>query len=244
VLAAVTGGARVLTYSAQGAAADVRVEDVRFHTNGVDARLHTPWGSGSFTSPLPGEFNLANLAAAVTAVVLSGAELSSVLAAVAGLRPVPGRMQAIPNESGLQVLVDYAHTPDALEQVLKSLRAHVAGRLITVFGCGGDRDRAKRQVMGRVASQYSDRVVVTSDNPRSEDPAAILADIATGCSGNFILLVDRAEAIDRAVAEANPGDCVVIAGKGHEDYQLIEGEHRHFSDAQQAAAALARRAAR
>jgi len=243
VLAAVARGARILTYSTLGADADVRVDDARFHAAGVEARIHTPWGSGGFSSPLPGEFNLANLAAAVTAVVLSGADLSAVLEAVAGLRPVPGRMQVVPNESGLQVIVDYAHTPDALEQVLAALKAHLDGRLITVFGCGGDRDRAKRQVMGRVASQYSDRVVVTSDNPRSEEPAAILADIATGCSGEFVLVVDRAEAIRRAIAEASPGDCVVIAGKGHEDYQLIEGERRRFSDEEQARIALARRAA-
>jgi UDP-N-acetylmuramoyl-L-alanyl-D-glutamate--2,6-diaminopimelate ligase len=152
-------------------------------------------------------------------------------------------MQLIPNELGLQVIVDYAHTPDALEQVLASLKAHVSGDLVTVFGCGGDRDRAKRQVMGRVASQLSDRVVVTSDNPRSEDPTAILADIASGCSGNYTLVVDRAEAIATAINQARPGDCVVIAGKGHEDYQVIEGERRHFSDEEQALDALARRVA-
>ena len=128
----------------------------RFHARGVDADLLTPWGRGRCQSAA-GEFNLANLAAAVTAVVLTGAELAAVLAAVAQLRPVPGRMQVIDNSLGLQVIVDYAHTPDALEQVLASLRAHVAGDLVTVFGCGGDRDRAKRQVMGRVASLFSDR---------------------------------------------------------------------------------------
>ena len=159
------------------------------------------------------------------------------------LRPVPGRRQVIDNSLGLQVIVDYAHTPDALEQVLASLRAHVAGDLVTVFGCGGDRDRAKRQVMGRVASRFSDRVIVTSDNPRSEDPAAILADIATGCSGDFVLVPDRAEAIASAIAQVRPGDCVVIAGKGHENYQIIDGRRIHFSDEEQALAALARKAA-
>jgi UDP-N-acetylmuramoyl-L-alanyl-D-glutamate--2,6-diaminopimelate ligase len=241
VLAAVAGGVTVLTYSSAGAAADVRVQNPRFHPGGVDAELHTPWGHRRFSSPLPGEFNLANVAAAVTAVVLAGEDLQGVLQAVAQLRPVPGRMQVIPNSLGLQVIVDYAHTPHALEQVLASLKAHVDGDLVTVFGCGGDRDRAKRQVMGRVASLLSDRVIVTSDNPRSEDPAAILADIATGCSGNFSLVVDRAEAIAAAIGEARPGDCVVIAGKGHEDYQIIEGERRYFSDARQASNALAQR---
>lgn len=243
VIAETAAGVRVLTYSGSGAAADVRVSDPCFTAQGVDAQLHTPWGSGRFSSPLPGEFNLANLAAAVTAVVLAGEELAAVLEAIAGLRPVPGRMQAIPNGLGVQVIVDYAHTPDALEQVLAALKAHVSGDLVTVFGCGGDRDRSKRQVMGRVASRFSDRVILTSDNPRGEDPDAILADIATGCSGAYILLPDRAQAIASAIGEARPGDCVVIAGKGHEDYQLIGAERRYFSDAEQARCALARRAA-
>ena len=243
VLATIGEGVRVLTYSASGAEADIRVLETRFHEAGVDGELVTPWGTGRFTSPLPGEFNLANLAAAVTAVVLSGEDLASVLQVVSGLQPVPGRMQAIPNDQGLQVIIDYAHTPDALEQVLTSLKAHVSGDLIVVFGCGGDRDNAKRQVMGRVASQLADRVFVTSDNPRSEDPAAILADIASGCSGNFVLVVDRDEAIFRSIAEARRGDCVVVAGKGHEDYQLVEGERRPFSDAAHARDALARRVA-
>ncbi len=243
VLAAIGEDVRVITYSACGADADVRVVNTSFDGTGVAGELLTPWGRGRFASPLPGEFNLANLAAAVTAVVLAGEDLLAVLEAVAGLQPVPGRMQVIPNDLGIQVIVDYAHTPDALEQVLASLKAHIGGELVTVFGCGGDRDRAKRQVMGRVASQFSDQVVVTSDNPRSEDPAAILADIASGCSGNYILVVDRAEAIARAINEARPGDCVLIAGKGHEDYQIIEGERRYFSDAEQALDALARRVA-
>ena len=243
VLAAVGEGVRVITYSICGGGADVRVVNTSFAGGGVEGELLTPWGRGRFASPLPGDFNLANLAAAVTAVVLAGEELAAVLEAVSRLQPVPGRMQLIPNELGLQVIVDYAHTPDALEQVLASLKAHVSGDLVTVFGCGGDRDRAKRQVMGRVASQLSDRVVVTSDNPRSEDPTAILADIASGCSGNYTLVVDRAEAIATAINQARPGDCVVIAGKGHEDYQVIEGERRHFSDEEQALDALARRVA-
>lgn len=243
VLAAIGEDVHVLTYSIAGAAADVRVENTQFYPGGVRGQLHTPWGSGEFTSPLPGDFNLANLAAAVSALVLAGEDLLLVLEAVTHLQPVPGRMQLIPNDQGLQVIVDYAHTPDALEQVLKSLKPHVSGALVTVFGCGGDRDRAKRQIMGRVACEWSDRVVITSDNPRSEPPAGIMADIVSGCSGDYRLVEDRAAAIASAVAGAHPGDCVVIAGKGHEDYQLIEGERRYFSDEEQALAALAGRAA-
>jgi UDP-N-acetylmuramoyl-L-alanyl-D-glutamate--2,6-diaminopimelate ligase len=234
-------GVTALTYSLRDPAADIVVEHAVFERGAVRATLRTPWGSGEFCSPLPGDFNLANLAAAIAAAVLAGEPLEAVLAVVPQLQPVPGRMQSIPSDTGLQVIVDYAHTPDALEQVLGALRDHVPGQLVTVFGCGGDRDRDKRQVMGRVACSLSDRVVVTSDNPRSENPLEILADIETGCSGNYVLEVDRAAAIHRAIGEARPGDCVVIAGKGHEDYQIVEGSKLYFSDEQQAIDALARR---
>ena len=243
VLAVVEGNVQVLTYSATGAAADVRVENAQFDAAGVRGLLHSPWGAAEFHSPLPGDFNLANLAAAISALALAGEDLPDILAAVAGLQPVPGRMQTIPNELGLQVIVDYAHTPDALEQVLRALRSHVNGALVTVFGCGGDRDREKRQFMGRVACELSDRVLVTTDNPRNEVPLEIMRDIETGCSGNYSLVVDRAEAIAQALSEARSGDCVVIAGKGHEDYQLVEGERLHFSDEAQARAVLEQRAA-
>jgi len=243
VRSAVAPGAQVLTYSISGAAADIRVENARFHAEGVRGELYSPWGMAEFFSPLPGDFNLANLAAAVAALVLAGEDLLAVVEAVAHLRPVPGRMQAIPNTLDLQVIVDYAHTPHALEQVLKAIRPHVSGSLTTVFGCGGDRDREKRQVMGRIACAHSDRVVVTSDNPRSEEPMQIMRDIEAGCSGQYTLVADRAQAIAEAVADACAGDCVLIAGKGHEDYQLVDGARLHFSDEAQARAALARRVA-
>lgn len=241
VRAAVAGGARVLTYSASGAAADVRVENAQFRADGIRGELHSPWGVANFFSPLAGDFNLANLAAAVTALALAGEDLLAVLEAAANLRPVPGRMQTIPNTLDLQVIVDYAHTPHALELVLKALRPHVRGSLVTVFGCGGDRDREKRQLMGRIACALSDRVVITSDNPRSEEPLQIMRDIESGCSGHYSLVADRAQAIAEALAAASAGDCVVIAGKGHEDYQLVDGQRLHFSDEAQAREALARR---
>jgi UDP-N-acetylmuramoyl-L-alanyl-D-glutamate--2,6-diaminopimelate ligase len=242
VQAAIPPGVRLYTYSAAGdVTADLWVESARFHVAGVRGRLCSPWGNAEFDSPLPGDFNLANLAAAVAALALGGEDFAAVVAAVPSLRQVPGRMQSIPNEAGLQVIVDYAHTPDALAQVLRALRTHVPGNLVTVFGCGGDRDPGKRQVMGRIACELSDRVIVTSDNPRSENPQAILRDIETGCTGNHVVLVDRAAAIAAAVEQAVAGDCVVIAGKGHEHYQLIDGERLHFSDEEHALAALARR---
>jgi UDP-N-acetylmuramoyl-L-alanyl-D-glutamate--2,6-diaminopimelate ligase len=243
VRAAVAAGVQVVTYSASGAPADVRIENAQFTTNGVRGTLHSPWGVADFSSPLPGDFNLANLSAAVAALLLAGEDLIAVLDAVAQLQPVPGRMQAIPNTLDLQVIVDYAHTPDALEQVLTALKAHVRGKLVTVFGCGGDRDREKRREMGHIACALSHRVLVTSDNPRSEDPLRIMRDIEEGCSGDYVLVADRAQAIAAAVADAAPGDCIVIAGKGHEDYQLVGDVRLPFSDAAQARAALARRSA-
>lgn len=243
VRSAVTRGVQVVTYSAHGAAADVRVVNAQFQSGGVRGELHSPWGMANFFSPLPGDFNLANLAAAVAALVLAGEDLLAVMDAVRKLQPVPGRMALVPNTLDLQVIVDYAHTPHALELVLQALRPHVSGALITVFGCGGDRDREKRPLMGRVACALSDRVVVTSDNPRSEEPLDIMREIAAGCSGDYSLVADRAEAIATAVASAGAGDCVVIAGKGHEDYQLVGNVRLPFSDEAHARAALARRMA-
>jgi UDP-N-acetylmuramoyl-L-alanyl-D-glutamate--2,6-diaminopimelate ligase len=242
MMAAVPDGVKILTYSAQGRdAADIAFEDTQFHSEGVLAQLRTPWGSGQCASPLRGTFNLSNLAAAIGALLLAGQNFEDLLSAVKNLVPVAGRMQLIPNGHGLQLVVDYAHTPDALEQALLALRPHVEGRLITVFGCGGDRDRGKRSVMGRVACELSDLVVVTSDNPRSENPEEILRDIESGCIGNFRLLADRAEAIVQALEEAEAGDCVLVAGKGHEDYQIIDDKRRFFSDEQQVRQAIARR---
>ncbi|MBT3410137.1 MAG: UDP-N-acetylmuramoyl-L-alanyl-D-glutamate--2,6-diaminopimelate ligase, partial [Halieaceae bacterium] len=235
-------GVQLITYSVSNPQADVFVEQADFSAGRVTGVLRTPWGTGEFVSPLPGDFNLANLAAAVSAVTLAGEPLAEVLKNVSRLRSVPGRMQSLSNTLGLQVIIDYAHTPDALEQVLTALRLHVDGQLVVVFGCGGDRDREKRQVMGRVACAIADKVLVTSDNPRGEDPAAILADIEVGCSGQYLLEVDRSTAIQRAVNEAGAGDCVVIAGKGHEDYQVVDGDYLYFSDEEQALAALAVRA--
>lgn len=234
VLAIIPTEVKILTYSAAGnAAADVVFERVRFDAAGVSARLRTPWGSRDCTSPLRGGFNLSNLAAAIAVLLLAGEDLDALLRVVPNLKAVPGRMQPVSVEGGLQVLVDYAHTPAALEQALLALRPHVAGRLFTVFGCGGDRDRGKRSVMGRLACELSDRVFITSDNPRSEHPLAILRDIESGCTGSYQLIEDRAEAIHAALAEAVAGDCVLVAGKGHEDYQIIDDERHYFSDEQQ-----------
>ncbi|MEP1470691.1 MAG: UDP-N-acetylmuramoyl-L-alanyl-D-glutamate--2,6-diaminopimelate ligase [Halieaceae bacterium] len=220
-----------LGYSAKGdTGADLWIDDTSFHAGGVTGRMHSPWGTARFSSPLPGDFNLGNLSAAVASVVLAGEEFEATLDAVSSLQPVPGRMQSIVNNAGLQVIIDYAHTPDALEQALKALREHVAGKLVCVFGCGGDRDAGKRPVMGRVACEYSDLVIVTSDNPRNENPQRILLDVEAGCTGDYRLVSAREDAIALAIAQAQPGDCILVAGKGHEPYQIIDDERLPFSD--------------
>ncbi len=236
------GGDTLLSYSRSDSTAGLYLSDIEYHTGGARAILHSPWGEGWIDSPLPGAFNLDNLVAAIAVCAVSGDALPAVLARVPQLRGVPGRMESVPNEAGLAVLIDYAHTPDALEQVLRAASPHVEGQLWVVFGCGGDRDAQKRPVMGRIATDLADRAVLTSDNPRGEDPDAILADIARGCSGDHIVIADRAEAIRHAVGSAQPGDCVLIAGKGHEDYQLVGAQRLHFSDREQAQAALLARA--
>lgn len=243
VLAAIPSGINVWTFSAANDAADIRIELLDIDATGMSGRLLTPWGDGSFCSSLLGRFNLSNVAAAVAAIVLAGEDISDALAAVSQLRAVPGRMQTIANDAGVQVIIDYAHTPDALEKVLTALQAQITGSLVTVFGCGGDRDRSKRSMMGAIASALSNRVVVTSDNPRNEDPDAIMKDIAEGCTGDYRLIGDRGEAIATAIEQAEVGDCIVIAGKGHEDYQISGGQRRHFSDQEQATTALLKRIA-
>lgn len=243
MLAALPEGVQAVTFSSSGGPADVCARRAEPFPGGVRAQLETPWGRGELELPLPGVFNLSNALAAIACVVLLGGELPAVLAAAAGLHAVPGRMQSVPNTLGLQVIVDYAHTPDALEKALQALRPQVEGRLIVVFGCGGDRDPGKRAVMGRVASTAADHVVLTSDNPRSEDPLAILDDIQRGCQGSVQVEVDRGAAIALAIREAQPGDCVLIAGKGHETYQIIGHQRLAFSDVDSAALALQQRAA-
>jgi UDP-N-acetylmuramoyl-L-alanyl-D-glutamate--2,6-diaminopimelate ligase len=191
--------------------------------------------------PLPGRFNVENALAALAAVLLSGASPSSALEGLATVSPAPGRLEGVPCEHGFRVLVDYAHTEDALVKVLDALRELCSGRLICVFGCGGDRDRGKRAPMGRAVGQRADLAIVTSDNPRSEDPARIAADVLAGLAGTgatVALELDREQAIRAAVLAARPGDLVLIAGKGHETTQTLGGRATAFDDRLVAAACL------
>jgi UDP-N-acetylmuramoyl-L-alanyl-D-glutamate--2,6-diaminopimelate ligase len=210
--------------------ADVRGSELHLDAGGSSFRLTTPWGAADVRLPLLGDFNVSNaLAAAATALAL-GRPLEEVAARLGAAPQVPGRMERI-GDRPCVILRDYAHTPDALERALATLRPLTSGRLIVVFGCGGDRDRGKRPIMGRVAAERADLAVVSSDNPRTEDPEAIIDDIVAGMgAAPHIRLADRRAAIARALGEARPGDTVLLAGKGHETYQVIGTEKVPFDE--------------
>ncbi len=253
--AARAGGARTLGVTRRpGVAAEVRVEAAHVSLSGVAARLALPSGPLEVRLPLVGDFNVENLAVAVGIAVGLGIAPERIAAGVAGCPQVPGRMERV----GLGapgapvVLVDYAHTPDAVEKLLRAVRPLTSGRVIAVFGCGGDRDRSKRPKMAEAVARFADLAVLTSDNPRTEDPAAILREVAVGLSGlrrvekeelagasrAWVECGDRREAIALAIAVARAGDSVVIAGKGHEDYQIIGRERLPFDDREEARRAL------
>jgi UDP-N-acetylmuramoyl-L-alanyl-D-glutamate--2,6-diaminopimelate ligase len=207
---------------------------------------HTPQGEIEIASPLTGRVNVYNLLAASCAALARGLTLEQIQSAAANLKQVPGRFETVPNPLGLTVVVDYAHTDDALRNLITLARDLVAprnGRVITLFGCGGDRDRTKRPRMGQAAGEGSDFVIVTSDNPRSEDPLAIIQEILPGVQATcnrYAVQPDRSTAIELALAEANPGDVVLIAGKGHEKQQILRDGPIFFDDAQVALSALGR----
>ncbi|MYM64683.1 UDP-N-acetylmuramoyl-L-alanyl-D-glutamate--2,6-diaminopimelate ligase [Pseudomaricurvus sp. HS19] len=230
-IARAAGHCRVLTCSLQGKA-DFMVSQVRYHAGGIDAELVTPEGEFDLQLAIWGEFNLSNLLVVIAAAYAQGFSVASILSVLSQLHPVAGRLQAVEVDSDINVLVDFAHTADALESVLQALRAHTKQKIWCVFGCGGDRDKGKRPLMAQVAEQLADRVVITSDNPRTEEPQAIIDDIVQGISdrSGVLVEVDREQAIRLAVAQAEAGDCVLIAGKGHEDYQQIGTEKLPFSD--------------
>ena len=230
-------------YSISDPAADLYTSDLSYEPTGVSGIIHTPVGEAAFRSPLVGEFNLSNLLAAVGAVLHFGLDLNRLLETLPRFEGVPGRMERVQSEQNISVIVDYAHTPDSLENLLRAARPFISGKMICVFGCGGDRDRTKRPLMGEIAARLADVAVVTSDNPRTEDPQRILEDILQGIPPSVepIVISDRAQAIQTAIIKAQPGDGVLIAGKGHEDYQILGTEKIHFDDREHARAALAER---
>jgi len=236
---------------------DVQATGVTSSVGGLSGTLVTPKGTVTFASRLLGRFNLSNILAAASAGIALDLPLAAIQAGIEGHATVPGRMERVDNSHGITLLVDYAHTGDALENVLSTLKELATARIITVFGCGGDRDPGKRPIMGRTAAQMSDLAIVTSDNPRTEDPLVILAQVRDGItplgireyaqeelSGGFsekgfAILENRRAAIRLAVRQARPGDIVLLAGKGHEDYQIIGKTKHHFDDREEAAQAFA-----
>ena len=224
--------------------ADFRARDVRFDLTGSTFRCSTPEGELELRVPLPGLFNVQNALCALAAVHGLGTELGQAGEALASFGRVPGRFEPVDEGQGFGVLVDYAHTPDSLDNVLRAAREVTEGRLTVVFGAGGDRDRAKRPLMGAAARRLADRVLVTSDNPRSEDPEAIVGQVLEGAGPRAERETDRRRAIERAIGEAQDGDLVVIAGKGHEQGQEFEGGRKEpFDDVTVAREALRARLA-
>jgi UDP-N-acetylmuramoyl-L-alanyl-D-glutamate--2,6-diaminopimelate ligase len=221
---------RVFTYGfEQGMVSGARLD---LHRLGLTLEIRTPWGSGVVESALLGAHNASNLLGVLGTLIAADVPFERALAALADLRPVEGRMQTLGGEGKPLVVIDYAHTPDALSQVLQAVRRHLGGgRLVCVFGCGGERDAGKRPLMGQAASRLADRIVITSDNPRGEDPNAIIAAVVTGIAGTCTVEPDRGQAIAAAIAAADPGDVVVVAGKGHERWQEVAGSRHPFSDA-------------
>ena len=239
-------GASCWRSSLEDPSAELFIAELQLGAAGVRGVLRTPAGEGPFHSPLVGRFNLMNLLQAVGALVQQGVPLPRLLEGLASFGGVPGRMERVvvgDGQGSPAVLVDYAHTPDGLENALAACRPFTSGRLVCVFGCGGDRDRSKRPQMGAIAARLADQVVVTSDNPRTEDPLQILADVVAGIppGGSTQVEADRAAAIAAAIATAAPGDLVLIAGKGHEDYQILGTTKVHFDDREEAEKALRRR---
>lgn len=224
--------------------ADVSGSDLKLSQDGLSMYVRTPWGEGHLTSSLIGRFNASNLLAVLSASLLQGIEFDVALERLKHIESVPGRMQRLGGDNMPLIVVDYAHTPDALEQALSSLREHTEGNLWCVFGCGGDRDKRKRSQMGAIAENRADYIVLTNDNPRSEDPASIIEDIRKGISDSAQLKVesDRHNAIHYAIQQAHAGDVILIAGKGHENYQLIGNTKYPFNDVEEAMQQLEARA--
>jgi UDP-N-acetylmuramoyl-L-alanyl-D-glutamate--2,6-diaminopimelate ligase len=211
---------------------EIFADDIRYHNRGMSMQLHTPYGSGQLDVGLFGEFNVYNLLATLGVLLDAGLNLDQAIERLQQVQPISGRMQVIRKPDRPLVIIDYAHTPDALQQILSSTRQHQFGELWLVFGCGGDRDKAKRPVMGAIAESFTDHVILTNDNPRHEAPQQIIDDIRAGLPDNNAAMIelDRARAIRHALAHATAKDVVVIAGKGHETYQQIGDDKLPFSD--------------
>jgi UDP-N-acetylmuramoyl-L-alanyl-D-glutamate--2,6-diaminopimelate ligase len=253
--------AEVITYGIRNKA-EVSAKEIELDLSGIRARIVTPRGNFFIKSPLLGELNLYNILAAVGVGISQKLSLKEIKGGIEKVKEVPGRLERIENNDGILILIDYAHTSDALEKLLSAVEGFASGRVISVFGCGGDRDRKKRPLMGATAARHSDLTVITSDNPRSEDPLRIISEIEEGiekCQARryyprdlpggfsqkgYVIVTDRKEAIKLAINLAESGDLVTIAGKGHENYQIIGNKRIPFDDQAEVREALARKETR
>ncbi len=228
-----------MTYSLSDSEADVYCANYEIQPNLTTFDLVTPMGSATVNYHLPGKFNLSNALAAAAGGLACGVDLDTVVAGLEAARPIPGRFNFIVKGQPFAVYVDYAHTPDAIERLCQSAREITSGRLLVLFGCGGDRDKGKRPMMGQAATTFADFAVVTSDNPRSEDPGQIIEDIKPGLVGkNYEICSDRTEGIRFILNKAQPGDAVLLAGKGAENYQEIKGVKHPYNDIEVASGIL------
>ena len=226
-------GCRLLTYSADGKDADLRASDIRLSASGVEFTAAYMGDTARVKLAIPGKFSVYNALNVMSMGLALGLSLADCADAMSGAMGVKGRMEVVPTDGDYTILIDYAHTPDALENALRALRDNVQGRLIVLFGCGGDRDRTKRPIMGAIAADNADFVIVTSDNPRTEDPNAIIDEIVEGLKNKTTphkVICDRAEAIKWAIDNHLPDDVILLAGKGHEDYQVVGHEKRHMDE--------------
>ncbi|MFD1090699.1 UDP-N-acetylmuramoyl-L-alanyl-D-glutamate--2,6-diaminopimelate ligase [Providencia vermicola] len=210
----------------------LKATEVEYHDKGATIHFDSTWGNGAFESPLMGAFNVSNLLVAMATLLMMDYPLEQLLASTSSLSPVCGRMEVFSAPNKPTVVVDYAHTPDALEKALAAARLHCKGQLWCVFGCGGDRDKGKRPLMGAAAEEWADKIIITDDNPRSEDPMDIINDIMAGLldSSRALAIPGRPEAVTNTILQASPDDVIVLAGKGHEDYQIIGNRKLDYSD--------------
>lgn len=231
---------KILTYSIDKPS-DLQAKNIEYLMDRVHFTVNIKGEEAAFELMVPGRFSVYNGLAAIGAMVSLGVDTADIVEGINNIKGVPGRIQNIPNNKGFNVIVDYAHTPDGLENIINAVKEFTKGRIITVFGCGGDRDRTKRPIMGRIVAELSDIPVITSDNPRTEEPEAILKEVEAGVkpiTNNYEMIVDRKAAIKKAVELAKPGDSIIIAGKGHENYQILKDKTIHFDDAEVAAEIL------
>lgn len=215
--------------------ADYRASDIIIRASGVEYTLVCPEGSFKVKVPIPGQFTVYNTLAVIATAVKLNMPIDHIISTLASIKGIPGRVQSFSSSKGYSVLVDYAHTPDGLENVLQTINEFSEKEIITVFGCGGDRDTTKRPIMGEIAAKYSTKVIITSDNPRTEEPFKILDEVEMGVkkhTANYMKIEDRKTAILKALTEAQEGDVILIAGKGHENYQILKDRIIHFDDSE------------